>query len=288
MTETKSVAMRKAARIAAVSLLLVGTGVLVSACQSDPDIDITKLGLATDPPEQLYNQGLANMKAGNLSEASKKFDAIDKQNPFTEWGRKALVMSTFTKYRLGRNDEAVATGNRYLKQYPNSDDSAYVQYLVGLSYSKQIADVTQDQKAARSTIDAMQKVVDNYPKSEYVEDAQAKIRFARDQLAGKEMQIGRYYLERKEYLAAISRFRTVVEQFGTTNQVEEALARLTESYYAMGVMEEAQTAAAVLGHNYPDSQWYADSFKLLKSGGLEPRENRGSWISRAGAKLIGA
>ncbi len=197
-------------------------------------------------------------------------------------------MSTFTKYRLGRNDEAVATGNRYLKQYPNSDDSAYVQYLVGLAYSKQIADVTQDQKAARSTIDAMQKVVDNYPKSEYVEDAQAKIRFARDQLAGKEMQIGRYYMERKEYLAGISRFRAVVEQFGTTNQVEEALARLTESYYALGVMEEAQTAAAVLGHNYPDSQWYADSFKLLKSGGLEPRENRGSWISRAGAKLIGA
>jgi outer membrane protein assembly factor BamD len=288
MTETKSVAMRNAARIAAVSLLLVGTSVLVSSCQSDPDIDITKLGLATDPPEQLYNQGLANMKAGNLSEASRKFDAIDKQNPFTEWGRKALVMSTFTKYRLGRNDEAVASGNRYLKQYPNSDDSAYVQYLVGLAYSKQIADVTQDQKAARSTIDAMQKVVDNYPKSEYVEDAQVKIRFARDQLAGKEMQIGRYYLERKEYLAAISRFRAVVEQYGTTNQVEEALARLTESYYAMGVMEEAQTAAAVLGHNYPDSQWYADSYKLLKSGGLEPRENRGSWISRAGAKLIGA
>ncbi|MCY1669225.1 outer membrane protein assembly factor BamD [Rhizobium sp. SL86] len=288
MTETKSVAIRNAARIAAVSLLLVGTSVLVSSCQSDPDIDITKLGLATDPPETLYNQGLANMKAGNLSEASRKFDAIDKQNPFTEWGRKALVMSTFTKYRLGRNDEAVATGNRYLKQYPNSDDSAYVQYLVGLAYSKQIADVTQDQKAARSTIDAMQKVVDNYPKSEYVEDAQVKIRFARDQLAGKEMQIGRYYLERKEYLAAISRFRAVVEQYGTTNQVEEALARLTESYYAMGVMEEAQTAAAVLGHNYPDSQWYADSYKLLKSGGLEPRENRGSWISRAGAKLIGA
>lgn len=288
MTETKSVAMRKAARIAVASLLLAGTGMLVSACQSDPDIDITKLGLNADPPEQLYNQGLANMKAGNMAEASRKFDAIDKQNPFTEWGRKALVMSTYSKYRLGRNDEAVATGNRYLKQYPTSDDSAYVQYLVGLAYSKQIADVTQDQKASRNTIDAMQKVIDNYPKSEYVEDAQAKIRFARDQLAGKEMQIGRYYLERKEYLAGISRFRTVVEQYGTTNQVEEALARLTEAYYAMGVVEEAQTAAAVLGHNYPDSQWYADSYKLLKGGGLEPRENRGSWISRAGAKLLGA
>ncbi|MBP2558632.1 outer membrane protein assembly factor BamD [Neorhizobium galegae] len=280
--------MRKTARVALVSLVLAGAGFGMTACQSDPDIDITKLGLETDAPETLYNQGLANMKAGNLAEAGRKFDAIDRQNPFTEWGRKALVMSTFTKYRLGRNDEAVATGNRYMNQYPQSQDSAYVQYLVGLAYSKQIADVTQDQRAAVRTIDAMNKVVTNYPTSEYVEDAQAKIRFARDQLAGKEMQIGRYYLERKEYLAAIQRFRNVVEQYPNTNQVEEALARLTEAYYAMGITEEAQTAAAVLGRNYPDSQWYADSFKLLKGNGVEPRENRGSWISRAGAKLIGA
>ncbi|WP_407668888.1 outer membrane protein assembly factor BamD [Neorhizobium galegae] len=280
--------MRKTARVALVSLVLAGAGFGVTACQSDPDIDITKLGLETDAPETLYNQGLANMKAGNLAEAGRKFDSIDRQNPFTEWGRKALVMSTFTKYRLGRNDEAVATGNRYMSQYPQSQDSAYVQYLVGLAYSKQIADVTQDQRAAVRTIDAMNKVVTNYPTSEYVEDAQAKIRFARDQLAGKEMQIGRYYLERKEYLAAIQRFRNVVEQYPNTNQVEEALARLTEAYYAMGITEEAQTAAAVLGRNYPDSQWYADSFKLLKGNGVEPRENRGSWISRAGAKLIGA
>ena len=160
--------------------------------------------------------------------------------------------------------------------------------MVGLSYSKQISDVTQDQKAAANTIAAMSKVVNDYPKSEYVEDAQAKIRFARDQMAGKEMQIGRYYLERKEYLAAIQRFRNVVETYPNTNQVEAALARLTETYYRMGIVEEAQTAAAVLGRNYPDSQWYADSYKLLHSGGVEPRENRGSWISRAGAKLIGA
>jgi outer membrane protein assembly factor BamD len=280
--------MRKTARVALVSLVLAGAGIGMTACQSDPDIDITKLGLETDSPETLYNQGLANMKAGNLAEASRKFDALDRQNPFTEWGRKALVMSTFTKYRLSRNDEAIATGNRYMSQYPQSQDSAYVQYLVGLAYSKQIADVTQDQRAAVRTIDAMNKVITNYPSSEYVEDAQAKIRFARDQLAGKEMQIGRYYLERKEYLAAIQRFRNVVEQFPNTNQVEEALARLTEAYYAMGITEEAQTAAAVLGRNYPDSQWYADSFKLLKGNGVEPRENRGSWISRAGAKLIGA
>jgi outer membrane protein assembly factor BamD len=280
--------MRKAARIALVSLALAGAGQGLTACQSDPDIDITKLGVETDPPETLYNQGLANMKAGKLSEASRKFDAIDKQSPFTEWSRKALVMSTFTKYRLGQNDDAITTGNRYLKQYPRSDDSAYVQYLVGLCYSKQISDVTQDQKFANKTIEAMSAVVKNYPDSEYVEDAQAKIRFARDQLAGKEMQIGRYYLERKEYLAAIQRFRNVVEQYSNTNQVEEALARLTETYFAMGIVEEAQTAAAVLGRNYPDSQWYADSYKLLQSGGVEPRENKGSWISRAATKLAGA
>jgi len=288
MNHVRSVGMRKTARMALVSLVLVGAGLGITACQSDRDIDITKLGMETDPPETLYNQGLANMKAGNLTEASRKFDAIDKQNPFTEWGRKALVMSTFTKYRLGRSEEAITTGNRYMSQYPRSADSAYVQYLVGLSYARQIADVTQDQRAAVRTIDAMNKVINDYPDSEYVEDAQAKIRFARDQLAGKEMQIGRYYLERKEYLAAIRRFRNVVEQYSNTNQVEEALARLTESYYAMGIVEEAQTAAAVLGRNYPDSQWYADSYKLLQTGGVEPRENRGSWISRAGAKLIGA
>ncbi|MGF9563939.1 outer membrane protein assembly factor BamD [Neorhizobium sp. JUb45] len=286
MANVRSSVIGKSARIAAISLVLAGAGMTVTACGTDPDIDITKLGLATDPPEQLYNQGLANMKAGNMGEAARKFDAIDKQNPFTEWGRKALVMVTFVNTRQNRNDEAIASGNRYLKQYPRSADTAYVQYLVGLSYSKQISDVTQDQRAASRTIEAMTKVVKEYPDSEYVDDAQAKIRFARDQLAGKEMQIGRYYLERKEYLAGIQRFRLVVEQYGNTNQVEEALARLVESYYAMGIAEEAQTAAAVLGRNYPDSQWYADSYKLLKGGGLEPRENRGSWISRAAVRLV--
>jgi len=278
--------MMKTARALLASLVVLSAGALISGCQSDPDIDITKLGLDNDPPDVLYNQALANMKAGNMAEAARKFDAIDRENPFSEWARKALVMSTFVKYRQGKIDEALASGNRYMAQYPQSKDAAYVQYLVGLSYSKQISDVTQDQRASSKTIDAMQAVIDKYPDSEYVDDAQAKIRFARDQLAGKEMQIGRYYLERKEYLAAISRFRIVVEKYPNTNQVEEALSRLVEAYYAMGIVEEAQTAAAVLGHNYPDSQWYADSYKLLKNGGAEPRENKSSWISEAGRKLL--
>ncbi|MDL2397557.1 outer membrane protein assembly factor BamD [Rhizobium mayense] len=281
-----SESMKITTRALLVSLLLAGTGAVVTGCNTDKDIDITKLGVETDPPETLYNQGLANIKAGNMTEAGKKFDAINQQQPFSEWARKAMVMSTFVKYRTGAYDDAVQTGNSYLKQYPGSEDADYVQYLVGSSYAKQIVDVTQDQRAAQQTIEAMSKVVSNYPNSQYVSDAQAKIRFARDQLAGKEMQIGRYYLERKDYLAAIARFRIVVEQYPTTNQIEEALARLVEAYYAMGIVPEAQTAAAVLGHNYPDSRWYADSYKLLKTGGVSPNENEGSWISRAGKKLL--
>ncbi|MFS8051982.1 MULTISPECIES: outer membrane protein assembly factor BamD [Rhizobium] len=281
-----SESMKITARALLVSLLLAGTGAVVTGCNTDKDIDITKLGVESDPPETLYNQGLANIKAGNMTEAGKKFDAINKQQPFSEWARKALVMSTFVKYRTGQYDDAVQTGNSYLKQYPGSEDADYVQYLVGSSYAKQIVDVTQDQRAAQQTIEAMNKLVSNYPNSQYVSDGQAKIRFARDQLAGKEMQVGRYYLERKDYLAAIARFRIVVEQYPTTNQIEEALARLVEAYYAMGIVQEAQTAAAVLGHNYPDSRWYADSYKLLRTSGVEPRENEGSWISRAGKKLL--
>ncbi|MFB2550772.1 outer membrane protein assembly factor BamD [Ensifer soli] len=278
----------KAARVAATLLGVSLAGLVVTACQNDPDIDITKLKAETDPPDVLYNQGLANLNAGKVTEAGRKFQAIDKQHPFSEYARKALVMNSFVAYRNGQYQDAINDTSRYLSLYPQSEDAAYAQYIQGLAYSRQIPSVTQDQRAAFKTIESMQAVVNNYPDSEYVEDAQAKIRFARDQLAGKEMQVGRYYLERKEYLAAVTRFRTVVEQYPNTNQVEEALARLVETYFAMGVTSEAQTAAAVLGHNYPDSQWYSDSYKLLQTGGLEPRESGNSWISRAGKKLIGA
>jgi outer membrane protein assembly factor BamD len=280
--------LKKMARVAIIALAASATSVLVSACQNDPDIDITKLTVETDPPEVLYNQGLANLNAGKTTEAARKFEAIDQQHPFSEYARKALVMKAFVNYRNGQYQDAINGASRYLNLYPESEDAAYAQYIVGLAYSKQIPAVTQDQKPAMRTIEAMQAVVTKYPDSDYVEDAEAKIRFAKDQLAGKEMQVGRYYLERKEYLAAVTRFRTVVEQYPNTNQVEEALSRLVESYFAMGITAEAQTAAAVLGHNYPDSQWYADSYKLLQTGGLEPRESGNSWISRAGKKLLGA
>jgi outer membrane protein assembly factor BamD len=266
---------------------LAAVPMALSACASNDDIDLATYVEQTEPADQLYNQGLANLNSGRLSEAAKKFDAVDRQHPYSEYARKSMVMGAFTNYRQGRYEEAINAGKRYVQLYPSSEDAAYAQYIVGLSYFRQIKDVTQDQKESRRAIEAMEEVTQRWPESEYVEDANAKIRFARDQLAGKEMQVGRYYLERREYIAAAKRFRYVVEVYSNTRHVEEALARLTETYLAMGLASEAQTAAAVLGQNYPDSQWYKDSYALLQSGGLEPRENTGSWISRAGASILG-
>ena len=274
-------------RVALTSLVIVAAPLLLSACQSDDDINLATYVEQTDPADQLYNEGLANLNAGRLKEAERKFAAIDRQHPYSEYARKAMVMSAFTSYRNGNYDEAINAGKRYVQLYPSTPDAAYAQYIVGLSYFRQIRDVTQDQKESRRAIEAMEEVVQRWPDSEYVDDAQAKIRFARDQLAGKEMQIGRYYLERREYIASIKRFRFVVENYSNTRHVEEALARLTGQYYAMGLAQEAQAAAAVLGQNFPDSQWYADSYKLLQSGGLEPRQSAGSWLSNVGKLVVG-
>ncbi|AGA64591.1 competence lipoprotein ComL [Liberibacter crescens BT-1] len=264
--------------------LSLAVSVFLTSCSQKKDIDISKLGIETESPEKLYYQGLANIKAKNLPEAARKFDAVNRISPFSEWARKSLVMSVFVKYKDAKYNDSITTANSYIKQYPRSQDAAYIQYLIGLCYYNQINDVTLDQRSAILTIQAMEQIINDHPDSEYVKDAKAKLLFAKDQLAGKEMQVGRYYLERREYLAAISRFRVVVEKYSTTNQIEEALARLAEAYYAMGIMNEVQVAAAVLHKNYPNSIWYADILKLLKSVGLQPDDKFSSWISKASKK----
>jgi len=234
-----------------------------------------------DPPDLLYNQGLALLNAGEANKAREKFKEVDEQHPYSEYARRSLLMSTFLHFKRRDYPEAINAGRRYVTLYPASEDAAYAQYMVGESHFRQIPDVTRDQQASRRAINAMNEVAQKYPDSEYAEDARRKIQVARDQIAGKEMQVGRYYQERSEYLAAVNRFKFVVKNMQTTRHVEEALHRLTECYLALGIVPEAQTAAAVLGHNYPDSEWYADSYSLLTKGGVRPRENRGSWISRA-------
>jgi outer membrane protein assembly factor BamD len=232
------------------------------------------------PAGVLYNEGLAYMNAGKLGAAVNSFNEVDRQHPYSEWARKALLMSAFASYRRGRMEDTVEAAKRYLSLYPGSPDAAYAQYLVGASYFKQIPDITRDQDATRRAMAALEEIIARYPDSEYAADAESKLIVARDQLAGKEMQVGRYYLERREYIAAINRFKVVVTDYQNTRHVEEALERLVEANMALGLTGEAQTAAAILGHNFPDSPWYQDAYKLLQSGGLEPREDKGSWISQ--------
>jgi outer membrane protein assembly factor BamD len=266
------------------ALAVLGASAGLSACTTS--VVGTKEAYAEDEPAgNLYNEGLAYMNAGKLGDAIKRFDEVDRQHPYTEWARKSLIMSTFASFRHGDYEDVVSSGTRYLTLYPGSPDAAYAQYLIGESYFRRVPEVTRDQGTTQKAMAAMQEVVARYPDSEYANDAHQKIIVARDQLAGKEMQIGRYYLERREYLAAINRFKAVVTDYQDTRHVEEALERLAEANMAMGLVSEAQTAAAVLGHNFPDSPWYKDAYKLLQTGGVEPREDRGSWISKVfGAK----
>ncbi|MFZ0423525.1 MAG: outer membrane protein assembly factor BamD [Xanthobacteraceae bacterium] len=243
--------------------------------------------VADTPADALYNEGLylLNNKQ-DYKAAAKKFDEVDRENPYSDWARKALLMSAYSYYQSEQYSDCVNSAKRYVTLHPGSPDAAYAQYLIGASYYDQILDVSRDQDRATQAIDALQEVIRKYPTSEYAVAAQKKIDMARDQLAGKEMDVGRYYLKNRDFIGAVNRFKVVVTQYQTTRHVEEALMRLSEAYVSLGIMDEAQTAAAVLGHNFPDSPWYKDSYNLVKNAGGEPTtENKGSWISRAFQKM---
>lgn len=257
---------------------------LLSACASQKD-DL--LDNAT-PADQLYNEGLVQLQAGKRADAVKKFDDVDRLHPYSEWSKKAVLMQAYTHFERGAYTDSIQAAQRFVTLYPSSPDAAYAQYLIAESYYLQIPDVSRDQARTGSALAAYAELIQKYPTSPYAEDARKKILTVKDQLGGKEMDIGRFYLKKHQYLAAINRFKTVVSEYQTTRHVEEALARLVECYYAMGVINEAQTAAAVLGHNFPESPWYKDSYALLQKGGYEPSEDTGSWISRSlsGVKLL--
>jgi outer membrane protein assembly factor BamD len=239
-----------------------------------------------EPPDRLYNEGLFYLNTKNNSkDAVKKFEEVDRQHPYSEWARKSLVMTAFSYYQAGEYDDCIATAKRYIALHPGSPDAAYAQYLIASSYFDQIPDITRDQDRTEKALNALDEVIRKYPATEYANSSKQKIQVARDQLAGKEMEVGRYYLQKKDYTGAINRFKVVVTKYQTTRQVEEALERLSESYMALGIVDEAQTAAAVLGHNFPDSEWYKHAYSLVKDGGVEPSENKESWISKAFRKV---
>lgn len=281
MTELRRAATPRSvlARLVALAVVIVPLG----ACGLFGKTD----GLGPDEPaDKLYNEGLflLNNKQ-DFPVAAKKFEEVERQHPYSDWARKSLLMTAYSKYQSKEYDDAISAARRYVTLHPGSADAAYAQYIIGSSYYDQIADVTRDQARTEKAIAALEEVTRKYPDSEYSLSAKNKIEMGRDQLAGKEMSIGRFYQGRKDYPGAINRFKVVVTQYQTTRHVEEALLRLAECYMALGIVPEAQTAAAVLGHNFPDSRWYNDAYRLVRSGGVEPYENPGSWISRAFKKV---
>jgi outer membrane protein assembly factor BamD len=234
--------------------------------------------MADEPADTLYNQGLNALDAGKIDDAAKLFQEVESQHPYAAIEPQSEIMVAYTYYRGNKYDDSINAVNHFLDLHPGSKFAAYAYYLKALCYYEQIEDVRRDQKVTEQALDALTEVVNRFPTTDYARDAGLKIDLTRDHLAGKEMDIGRYYEDRKLYLAAINRFRRVVELYQTTTHVPEALERLTECYLALGVIDEAQNAAAVLGYNYPGSSWYQASYALLKGKNLEPEKKQGSWL----------
>ncbi|MEO0786134.1 MAG: outer membrane protein assembly factor BamD [Pseudomonadota bacterium] len=252
----------------------------LGACQSAERRE--SLVYVERPVEALFNRAAEELDTYDYEEAILYFNEVERQHPYSEWARRATLMTAFAHYRARQYDDAVGVAQRYISLHPGTEGAAYAYYLVGVSYFEQIVDVGRDQKTTELTRAALTDVVRRFPESEYAKDAALKLDMVRDQLAGKEMEIGRWYLRRNEHLAAINRFRTVVEDYDGTSHVPEALHRLVESYLSVGLRGEAQAVGATLGYNFPNSDWYEDTYALLTSEGIavkgeQPREG---WLSR--------
>lgn len=231
---------------------------LIAGCSSSEETYTDK------PVDVLYNQAMDDLEAGDDKKAAKLFDEVERQHPYSSWATRAQLMAAYAHYRANEYDDAVAAADRYIELHPANPDVPYAYYLKGLSYYERISDIHRDQEMTEQAKKVFEDIVTRFPNSEYARDARLKIDLANDHLAGKEMVIGRYYLTRGFYLAAINRFRTVIDRYQTTTHTPEALLRLTEAYTALGIDDEARKTAAVLGYNFPQSDWYADAYKLVR------------------------
>jgi len=260
--------------------LLLSTA--LTACSSTKD----ELAYVERPAEQIYEEADTAMRDERFKTAARLFDEVERQHPYSEWAGKAQIMAAYAHYQDLKYDDAILALDRYIQLHPGSKDVAYAYYMRALSYYEQITDVRRDQRMTRRALDALAEVVRRFPESQYARDAKIKIDLTNDHLAGKEMEVGRFYLKQGQHTAAIGRFRTVIENYQTTSHVPEALHRLVESYLALGITDEAKTAAAVLGHNFPGSEWYTDSYALLVDANVRPEQNKKSWISKAWGSLF--
>ncbi|MEE4120513.1 MAG: outer membrane protein assembly factor BamD [Paracoccaceae bacterium] len=236
--------------------------------------------LESQTPEQIYAQGELQLDRGRPDRAAELFAEVERLYPYSEWAQRALIMQAFAYHADRAYEEARTAAQRYLDFYPADEDAAYAQYLLALSYYDQIDDVGRDQGLTFQALQALRAVIERYPESEYARSAILKFDLAFDHLAAKEMEIGRYYLRRDHFPAAINRFRVVVEDFQTTTHTAEALHRLVEAYLSLGLEAEAQSAGAILAYNFEATEWYRDSYRLLVERGLEAEAQGDSWLAR--------
>ena len=249
-------------------LLLVGVLVaplMVAACSSKkPDTYVEQ------PVDQLYDKAMNLLDQQSWTDASKAFDDVDQQHPNSVWATRAQLMSAYALYRAGKQDDAVVALDRFIELHPAYKDTPYAYYLKALCYYEQVTDVERDQSASEKALSSFQELIRRYPDTPYARDGRKKLDLVKDHLAGKEMEVGRFYEDRGQYLAAINRFKTVVDKYQTTTQVPEALYRLIECYMALGIVDEARRTAAVLGYNYPNSSWYREGYQLVANVKLNP------------------
>jgi len=229
----------------------------------------------------LYNSGLDQMNRGNYNEAAKRFSELERLHPYSKWATKGLLMQSFANYQNNKYSDAIDAAQRFISLHPGHENIDYAYYIVALSQYEQIGDIQRDQSQTQRALDALEEVARRFPDSRYAADAQQKSRLARDHLAAKDMDVGRYYYRKGDWQAGINRFKDVITTYQQTSQTPEALYRLAEGYMALGIRPEAQTAAAVLGHNFPTSTWYRDAYRLVVTDGRDPTINSGSWIARA-------
>ena len=255
----------------------------LSACGAGADLENQYV---ERPVETIYNSAHEELALGNYILATQEFDEVERQHPYSLWARRAMVMASYSYYLQNKYDEAIATARRFLALYPGNSQASYAYYLIAMSHYERISDVGRDQRTTEFARAALQEVVRRYPDSDYARDARLKIDLTEDNLAGKEMSVGRFYLARREYAAAAIRFRHVIENYGRTSHVPEALHRLTEVYISLGIPSDAQNAAAVLGYKYPNSAWYRDSYRILRQRDLKPVKDQKSWINRALDKVL--
>jgi outer membrane protein assembly factor BamD len=237
--------------------------------------------LNSDPPEKMYADADALMTKGKFDEAAAKFEDLDRSHPYSPEARRAIVLAAYAYYKSGKMPEAIASAERYTVMHPGTKDAPFAHHIIASAYFDDTKTANRDQTATRKALEQYKILKTRYPDSKYAQDADNRIRISEDLLAASEMEVGRFYLNKKNYVAAINRFKVVVSDYQTTAHVEEALLRLTECYMALGVHNEAQTAVAILGHNFPESRWYKDAYALLKSDGLAPSQDSESWISKA-------